>query len=506
MCGICGVHGPHPDPERVTRTMMAALRHRGPDDERLIRVGPTTLGHVRLSIVDPEGGHQPHRNEDGTIALAGNGEIYNHRGLRARLAGHAFASEADTEAALHLFEQDGPAFARALDGMYALAVADGRDLLLARDPLGIKPLYLARDGATTYFASELKALAPLGLAIEAVPPGSVWHSRLGRRGAWSLPDAADELRDPDEAASVVRATLERAVEKRLMADVPLGSFLSGGLDSSAIAALAIRRTRRLRTFAVGTDGSPDLVAARQVAEHIGSDHHEHLIDPDEVRRRLPEIVAALESFDADLVRSVVPTWFTARLAARHVKVVLTGEGADELFAGYAYHADYDGAWDALAHELGRSLTTMHDLNLQRVDRMTMAHGLEARVPFLDTELIDVAQRIDPRLKRHGGVEKWILRRAVEDVLPDAIVWRDKAQFDEGSGATDLLTELTREAAAAATAEGVGADLPLPPRTPEEALYYRWFAQAFPDPDAAAAVVGRWRHGRTDVAGASTGTG
>lgn len=496
MCGICGIHGPHPDPEAETRRMMAALRHRGPDDEQVARVGPTTLGHVRLSIVDPEGGRQPHRNEDATVALAGNGEIYNHASLREMLTGHDFESEADTEAALHLFERDGARFARALDGMYALAIADGRDLLLARDPLGIKPLYLVRDGETVWFASEVKALAHLDRPLEVVEPGSVWHSRLGERPAWSLPAARTDIDDPDEARRRIRSSLEAAVDKRLMADVPLGAFLSGGLDSSAIAALAIRRTGRLATFSVGTEGSPDLIAARRVAEHLGTDHHEHVIDPAEVRERLPGIVAALESFDVDLVRSVVPTWFTARLAAESVKVVLTGEGADELFAGYAYHADYDGAPDALADELSRSLTTMHDVNLQRVDRMTMAHGLEARVPFLDTDLIELAQRIDPRLKRRDGVEKWILRRAVDDLLPDEIVWRDKAQFDEGSGSTELLSDLVRDLAAE-----VG-ELSGPPdevgASPEAAMYYHWFAEAFPHPEAAAAVVGRWQHDRTET--------
>jgi asparagine synthase (glutamine-hydrolysing) len=491
MCGICGVHGRHPDPETETRRMMAVLRHRGPDGEGLVRTGSATLGHVRLAIVDPRGGAQPHVSEDDAVALTGNGEIYNHARLRERLNDHAFTSEADTEAALHLFESDGDAFAQALDGMYALAIADGRDLLLARDPLGIKPLYLAQRDGITWFASEMKALAHVGAPLQAVRPGTVWHSRHGSRRAYRLPEASTDLSDPAEAASAVRAALEAAVEKRLMADVPLGAFLSGGLDSSAIAALAAQRAPgRLRTFAVGTEGSPDLAAARRVAEHIGSAHHEHLIDPAEVRRELPGIVAGLESFDADLVRSVVPTWFTARLAAQHVKVILTGEGADELFGGYAYHADYDGRPEALAEELTRSLRAMHDVNLQRVDRMTMVHGLEGRVPFLDVELIEVAQRVDPRLKRRGGVEKWVLRKAVEDLLPEEIVWRDKAQFDEGSGSVDLLADLIRDLPQDPV------DAPVPLRTPEEAAYYRMFAGAFEDPELAVPLVGRWHEDRT----------
>ncbi|MDZ7800315.1 MAG: asparagine synthase-related protein [Trueperaceae bacterium] len=490
MCGICGVHGPHPDPERVTAGMMEDLRHRGPDGSGMVRRGPTTLGHVRLAIVDPEGGDQPLLSEDGRVALAGNAEIYQHARLRRALRGHRFATDSDCEAALHLFEEEGPGFARGLDGMYALAIADGRDLVLARDPLGIKPLYVAHDGDTTFFASEITPLARLGLPVRPLAPGTAWHTRRGTIRTYELPGARPELRDADEAAGAVRAALEAAVDKRLMADVPLGAFLSGGLDSSAIAALAIRRTGRLRTFSVGVAGSPDLVAARRVAEHLGTDHVEGILEPEEVREVLPRIVPALESFDADLVRSVVPTWFTARLAARYVKVILTGEGADEAFAGYAYHRDYRARPDALATELTRSLGSMHDVNLQRVDRMTMTHGLEGRVPFLDRDVIDVAQRIDPRLKQRDGVEKWILRKAVQNLLPREIVWRDKAQFDEGSGTKDLLGDIAR------TLPGTTGDAPVPLRSAEEAAYWRMFEASVPDAWRVAGQVGRWEADRT----------
>lgn len=278
----------------------------------------------------------------------------------------------------------------------------------------------------------------------------------------------------------MRAALERAVERRLMADVPVGAFLSGGLDSSAICALLAQRVPELHTFAVGLAGSPDLVAARQVAVHLGTTHHERIIEPAEIAAALPHIVWSLESTDPDLVRSAVPTWFVAELAARHVKVVLTGEGADELFAGYRYHADVPP--DLLHAELRRSLGEMHHINLQRVDRMTMAHSLEGRVPFLDLDVIDTALRVPPELKLPaGGPEKWVLRAAVADLLPPEITWRTKAQFDEGSGVGDLVDVALADSWS---------------HTGEEPLAAVLASVAGPEMiEHVAAVAGRWSAGR-----------
>lgn len=482
MCGICGVHGPHPDPYAATRAMMDALAHRGPDGRGRHAVGASTLGHTRLAIVDPDGGAQPHVDAQAGTAVAANGEIYNHRKLRARLGEARFASGVDTEAVLRLYGRDPHAFADELDGMYALAASDGHELVLARDPLGIKPLYRARHpSGAVLFASEMKALDPFDLPIAPLVPGVAWRAGPdgaardgGGSAAPAVPSAEPVVRDARAAARAVRQALDRAVRKRLMSDVPLGAFLSGGLDSSAIAALARPHVHRLHTFSVGVPGSPDLRAARRVADHLDTDHHELTLDPREVGRALAGIVRALESFDVDLIRSCVPTDATARLAARHVKVILTGEGADELFGGYAYHAAYHP--DALAPELTRSLRTMHDVNLQRVDRMTMRHGLEGRVPFLDGELVALAQRIDPRLKVRDGrgeaVEKWILREAVRDLLPASVVERHKAQFDEGSGSTELL----------AVPGG---------RSAEAQRYRRLFDRAYAHPERLAATVRTW---------------
>ncbi len=492
MCGITGGWGERPSSALVeeTRRRMRLLGHRGPDGDGLEVMGAGVLGHTRLAIMDPAHGDQPHLGGNGERgpALVANGEIYNHEGLRERLAGRRFSSLSDTEVALHLLDAEGAGAVDELDGMFALAHGTADELLLARDPLGIKPLYLARTPAGgVRFASEMKALQDAGSALEELPPGSVWSSEHGLHRYYRVPDVAPTISDPEEAAWEVRRTLERAVTKRLMSDVPLGAFLSGGLDSSAIAALAAREMGELHTFSVGVEGSPDLEAARLVARHLGTHHHERVFGRAEVAATLERLVFALESFDRDLVRSAVPTYFTAGLAARHVKVVLTGEGADELFGGYRYVRALTGR--ALASELRRSLEGMHNLNLQRVDRLTMAHGLEARVPFLDRALVALAQRIAPELKvaRRGGrrVEKWVLRKAVEDLLPAEVVWRDKAQFDEGSGTTGVLAALTADAAPPRAQLGVR------PRSAEEGRYLDIFASVFEAPEALVGNLGRW---------------
>ena len=295
----------------------------------------------------------------------------------------------------------------------------------------------------------------------------------------------------------LRLVLEAAVRKWMVADVEVGSFLSGGLDSSVIAALAARAIDRpLKTFAVGTAGSPDLSAARAVAEHIGSDHHELVFTADNVAEVLPHVIYHLESADVDLVRSAVPTHFASTLARRHVKAVLTGEGADELFAGYAYHHAYARKPRALADEITRSLGAMHNINLQRVDRITMAQGLEARTPFLDRDLIDFAQSIPASLKMkivdkatHETTEKWILRKACEDLLPTDLVWRKKAQFDEGTGTVGALDQ--------AISRLLGVKPPVD-REREGKLYERLLREQYKDPDLILENAGMWSAKRIAV--------
>lgn len=501
MCGIAGIW--KQVDERAVQDMMTTQAHRGPDGRgTFVRPGNGVLGHVRLSIMDPQGGQQPLYSENNESVIVANGEIYNHDLLKQLLRSqHNFVTTSDSETILHLFEEQGFATPRRLDGMFAFAIAENDDLFLARDPIGIKPLYygLENEGQpdeTFYFASELKAISKWVADVHEFAPGSYYHSQTGFHKYYAVPHNQPRQLPIVDHIRNVRQTLEQAIIKRLMSDVPLGAFLSGGLDSSIIAALVRQQVAELHTFSVGIEGSADILAARQVAQHIDSVHHEYLYTAQEVIDKLPEIIYHLESFDQDLVRSAIPCYFCSRMAAQEAKVILTGEGADELFAGYTYYKDIDD--DAALHqELHRSVTGLHNINLQRVDRLTMAHGLEGRVPFLDVSMIELAQTIPPelKLKRTSGgqrIEKWVLRKAVEDLLPPEIVWRDKEQFDEGSGTVDLLDQLIKTATTDIDVEAYRAEYPNTQlRSAEECFYHKLLVDNFEKSDVVLKNVARW---------------
>jgi asparagine synthase (glutamine-hydrolysing) len=499
MCGIVALWGE--TNRELTDHIVGKLAHRGPDDRGFYCsvTDGAELGHARLAIIDPAGGHQPIIDPETNRSLIANGMIYNYRELRRRKPGRAFHTASDSESILHTVSADHPEMVAKLDGMFAFVMIDNGKLIAARDPIGIKPLYMGRRnrGRTLCFASEIKALTGVAEDIEEFPAGHVFHSDLGFQSYYRLPDGQSQSCSLDETLVALRTTLEAAVVKRLRSDVPLGAFLSGGLDSSIIAALARRHVDELHTFAVGLPGSPDLEAARIVAGHLDTIHHECIIEPDDIIRCLPQILYHLESFDQDLVRSAIPCYFVARLAAGQVKVVLTGEGADELFAGYRYYRNYSEP-QQLQHELRRSIASMHNINLQRVDRMTMAHSLEARVPFLDTSMIELALTIDPavKLKPDNGrlTEKWILRKAFEDLLPESIVWRVKSQFDEGSGIADLMAHLCSSKVTALSLQPSPSPLPEPESTgesTEQALYRALLAQHFDNPAPVLDLVAHW---------------
>jgi asparagine synthase (glutamine-hydrolysing) len=502
MCGIAGMWGGY-DEDRVA-AMLSLLSHRGPDAEGLHRhAGHGLLGHRRLSIMDPTGGDQPLYNESREVALVANGEVYNFAGLRGELAGgHQFQTGNDSEAIIHLYEECGPEAVDRLDGMFAFALASGDELFLARDPLGIKPLYFALGedhgrGRPVWFASELKSLTSLGeMEVHEFPPGCWFHSREGLRSYYALACPVPDRRSAADHAARLRELVDAAVCKRLMSDVPLGAFLSGGLDSSILCAVARQHVDELHTFSVGLEGSPDILAARRVADHLGTIHHEHLYTPQEVLEELPHILYHLESFDQDLVRSAIPCHFCSRLAAQHVKVVLTGEGADELFAGYTYYRDL-GPGEALHRELHRSILALHNVNLQRVDRLTMAHGLEGRVPFLDRAVVEYALAIPPehKLQRDSDgrwCEKWLLREAFRDLLPAEIVWRDKQQFDQGTGTADLLDRLLADQAARLEAAGYRHEHARDRlRSGEEAFYHELLCNAYAGSRVVLDNVARW---------------
>jgi asparagine synthase (glutamine-hydrolysing) len=494
MCGIAGVWGTPATAEdaKLVDRMMASLAHRGPDAAGKLANEHGTLGHRRLSIMDPAGGDQPIRSDTGR-AIVGNGEIYNFPEIRRSLAGrYCFHTGSDTEAALHLYDAEGVTLPTSLDGMFAFVIADGKHLYAARDPVGIKPLYVAEDDGRLQFASELKAFPSSVSRAQEFRAGTWFHSETGFRPYYELPEHGPNPQsqaDPDALALAVRATIEDAVQKRLMSDVPVGAFLSGGLDSGVVTAIARQHVSELHTFSVGFAGSDDLEAARYLSRILDTVHHEYVLNDNEILAKLPEILYHLESFDLDLVRSAIPCYFTARLASHYVKVILTGEGADELFAGYAYYKDYTNRAKTLQDELRRSVGSMHDINLQRVDRMTMAHSVEGRVPFLDLSMIDLAFRIPAELKLYPApapkaTEKWILREACEDLLPAEILWRRKAQFDEGSGIAERMGAILR---------GYIADVEpgAPARNSEEQAYFDIFVRQFSNPHLLTGHVRRW---------------
>ncbi|WP_214370588.1 asparagine synthase (glutamine-hydrolyzing) [Pseudonocardia sp. H11422] len=494
MCGIVAAFG-RIDAKKCER-MLARIQHRGPDDTGVLSADGVWLGHQRLSIIDVIGGHQPLADLGETTWIVGNGEIYNHERLTAVLPDEILQSKSDIEAALHTVMRGGPAAVAQLNGMFAIAMAStAGGGLVARDPMGVKPLYWIDDEDGALFASELRAFDVADRPrVTAFPPGYLWTTAAGMvRYADAVPV---EVRPPRRAQQPlwdnvvldeVREAVVAAVRRRMMSDVGVGVFLSGGLDSALVAAIAVREAQArgdmVPTFAVGTPGSADLVAARRVAEHIGSDHHEVIVMPEDIGEALDEAVSVIEHFDPALVRSSVPNLLLAREAAKKVKVVLTGEGADELFAGYGYvHEPEFADPDTLHAELVRSLEQLHGLNLQRCDRTTMFYGLEAREPFLDAALVRYALSLPPEWKQRvdGRPEKALLREAFTGWLPDDVLWRDKEQFGDGSGAGTVLrtlaAERVRETASVVAPEAVAHCWPL--RSDEEVMYFEIWRRHF----------------------------
>lgn len=474
MCGFVAMYGQ--TDEALLRRMMDQIRHRGPDGDGVLEVGECLLGHVRLAILDVAGGAQPMTNERGDLALAFNGEIYNHLALRHAIEDrHAFKTRSDTEVLLHLYEEEGEDMLARLDGMFAFALAGPKGMLLARDPLGIKPLYYGRKGNTFIAASELKAFPEMD-ELHALPAG---HAMLAGGQPWRfarpLPPRPVLCDLPlSEALDGIRRRLETAVIKRLMSDVPVGIYLSGGLDSSLVAAMMRPHTVELISFTAGIKGAPDLAMAKSVAKLLGTQHHELLYTAEDVEQALPEVIRYLESFDAPLVRSAIPMYFLSKLAARFVKVVLTGEGADELFAGYDYLRQFERDED-LNREMVNIMVRLQDTNLQRADRVTMRHGLEARVPFLDMDLVRFVARLPMSLKKPQADRpaKWLLRESCKGLLPLSILERKKLKFSEGAGSEEVMARRVRDLISPEEFERERKIAPgFTLRSPEELHYYR----------------------------------
>lgn len=441
MCGIAGVL--QQPASQIVETMVRNISHRGPDGHGVMDVPNGTLGHARLAILDVEGGHQPMAYQNTLIAF--NGEIYNYRELQRRhLPNLSLKTHSDTEVLIHLYRKLGPKFVRMLDGMFAFVIYHEGEFLMARDPLGIKPLYYGTglDGQYIYFASELKALKGHVRAIHEFPAGHWHHSVQGWQRYYNIHETIRSFEGVEtDALPLIRSTLKDAVQKRLLADVPVGVSLSGGLDSSIVSLLACEGTEQLHSFAVGVEGSEDLAASWQMSDFLETQHHQLIYTEADMVKALPAVLYYLETFDPALVRSAIPNYFLAQLASQHVKVFLTGEGADEVYAGYEYLSGFTNP-DALQGEMIEITEALHNTNLQRADRMSMAFGLEARVPFLDVESVALALGFPPAWKLHTGrVSKHLLRQAFVRDLPESIVNRPKQKFSKGAGSSDILAEL-----------------------------------------------------------------
>jgi asparagine synthase (glutamine-hydrolysing) len=505
MCGIAGCFGVK-DNQTINR-MLDALPHRGPNDRGIHVFGNTVFGHTRLSIVDVAKGHQPILANGGRSGIICNGEIYNFMKLRERLAtNYPFTTNSDTEVILHLYQEKGPECVKELDGMFAFALFHGDDFMLARDPIGIKPLYYGYVKDRLYFASELGAMTLAKVdEVYEFPAGYYYTPREGFVQYYQIPEIQEHLlTDIEETCNLIRETFIRAVKKRLLADkeIHVGSFCSGGIDSSLVAAIAADEIPHLHTFVVGMrdengDESDDLKASRIAAAHIGSTHHELIFTEDEYYEALPIVINKLESYDPSLVRCAIPSYFTCKLAAEYVTVVLTGEGADELFTGYHYMKHYP--MDVLNKEARRCIGNLHNINLQRADRMGMYFSLELRVPFLDLEMVDLSMKIPPELKIRQSekvgdkIEKWILRMAFQDTnyLPDDILWRYKVQYTQGAGCESLGERLAESEVSEDEYERIKAENPKATINSREAAYYYKIFRQFHPQDSVLGSIGIW---------------
>lgn len=503
MCGIAGCIGKK-DEETVNR-MLDALSHRGPDDRGLHTCGDSVFGHTRLSIVDVARGHQPILTNGGHTGIICNGEIYNFRKLRAALSPQCrFRTESDSEVVLRLYQAKGTECVKELDGMFSFAVFDRDDFMLARDPIGIKPLYYAHKDNHLYFTSELGAMSLAGVQeVHEFPAGHYYTPREGFVEYYQVPEIRDDLMtNMDEICECVRKTFIDAVKKRLLADpeVPVGSFCSGGLDSSLVAAIAAEEIPHLHTFVVGMQDdnggvSDDIKASRIAAEHIGSAHHELLFTEKEYEAALPTVIKGLETYDPSLVRCAVPCYFTCKLAADYVTVVLTGEGADELFAGYHYMKHFP--MEKINREARRCIRNVHNINLQRADRMGMRFSLELRVPFFDEAMVDLSMRIPAafKIREHAGarIEKWILRKAFEDThyLPEEILWRYKVQYTQGAGCESLGEKMAERELTDDEYERIKAENPEAVINSKEAAFYFKMFREFHPQDSILGSIGIW---------------
>lgn len=515
MCGIAAIlniRKQTPELREKALAMARKIRHRGPDWSGIYCGGSAILAHERLSIVDPQSGGQPLYSPDKKVVLAVNGEIYNHREIRKEYAGkYDFQTGSDCEVILALYQEYGIHFLEKLNGIFAFALYDSEkdEFLIARDPIGVIPLYIGYDSdGKVYCASELKALESFCERYEPFLPGHCYYSKDGKMIRWYVRDWTqyEAVADAPASVSVLREGLEKAVREQLMSDVPYGVLLSGGLDSSVISAIAKRYAARrvetdgkmaawwpqLHSFAIGLEGAPDLAKAREVADFIGTVHHEIHYTIQEGLDALRDVIYYIETYDVTTVRASTPMYLLARvIKSMGIKMVLSGEGADEIFGGYLY---FHKAPDARAfhEETVRKLSKLYLYDCLRANKSLAAWGVEGRVPFLDKEFLDVAMRLNPEVKMCPGktIEKKIVREAFADLLPESVAWRQKEQFSDGVGYSwiDTLKEFTAKEVSDEQMAHAAERFPVnPPRNKEEYYYRSIFEEHFPSESAAKSV-------------------
>lgn len=515
MCGIvCAFDLKQPSellrPQLLT--MAKCIRHRGPDWSGIFDNSKAIMAHERLAIVDPTSGKQPLISEDGNLVLAANGEIYNHLELRAQLKeDFKFQTKSDCEVILALYKEKGTAFLDDLNGIFGFAIYDVEkdEYLIARDHMGIIPLYMGWDqNGTFYVGSELKALEGVCTKIELFPPGHYLHSSDGELKRWWTRDwmEYDAVKENETKIEELREALDAAVHRQLMSDVPYGVLLSGGLDSSITSALAKKYADKriesgdkdsawwpqLHSFAIGLEGSPDLAAAQKVADHLDTVHHEIKFTIQEGIDALRDVIYHVETYDITTIRASTPMFLLARaIKAMGIKMVLSGEGADEIFGGYLYFHKAPTAKD-FHEENVRKLDKLHMYDCLRANKSLASWGIEGRVPFLDKEFMDVAMRLNPQDKMINGerMEKWVLRKAFEHMLPESVAWRQKEQFSDGVGYSwiDTLKEMVEKEVSDEQMKNAQYRFPIQTPTSKEEFYYRSiFEEHFPSDTAALSV-------------------
>ncbi len=506
MCGILAIIGKGKD-EQLVKQLSKRMSHRGPDESDIhITQNGHILSHERLSIIDLHSGKQPIQGCD-SAWMVHNGEIYNHQDLRDTiLKDHIFRSKSDSEVIVHLYEKYKYDFLHLLDGDFAFVVVDGDDFIAGRDPLGVKPLYYGMDErGRTYFASEMKPIADQCKTFSTFPPGHYYTQETGFVKYYK-PEYEDYTTATNDLnLDQIRESLTEATRKRLMSDVPIGVLLSGGLDSSLTSSIASRllkeKGKELHSFSIGLDSNaPDAIAARKVATFLGTKHHEIHFTISQGIEILDKLIWHLETYDVTSVRASTPMYFLSKaITDLGIKVVLSGEGADEIFGGYLYFRNAPSTEDFQKETIER-VQKLFTADLLRADKSTMAHGLEARVPFLDKAFLDVAMTIkglEKQPKTYDGKEKYILRKAFDTpdnpYLPDEVLWRQKEQFSDGVGYNwiDQLIEYCASKVTDSQLENASVEFPYNSPTTKEAYYYRTIFHKYYPQISAAQTVRKW---------------